>query len=217
MQSSTLCLLMSQLDRKYRDTVERLRGQRDALRSAQTQAKAKLDALQQQRVTLLEAQALVHRVAQETQSQLKFHLTELVSMAMAAVFDDPYKLDMAFEVKNNRTQVSIMFTKDGEMLVAPRDASGGGAADIAAFALRIACLSLSGDKYRRTILMDEPFTHLSENYQAKASQMMQQLAARYGLQFIIVTHEDTLIEYADTVFRVKLGPDRVSNVVRVSQ
>jgi len=34
--------------------------------------------------------------------------------------------------------------------------------------------------------------------------MIKELSTRLGLQFIIVTHEETLTEYADKVFTVKM-------------
>ena len=50
--------------------------------------------------------------------------------------------------------------------------------------------------------MDEPLKFLSKDLQSRAAEMLQDLSHRLKLQFIIVTHEEQLVEGADRVFRV---------------
>ena len=56
---------------------------------------------------------------------------------------------------------------------------------------------------RNTIILDEPFKHLSKDLHDRASQMIQNLSKQLGIQFIIVTHEPALSQFADKVFEVK--------------
>ncbi|KKK86498.1 hypothetical protein LCGC14_2762610, partial [marine sediment metagenome] len=72
-------------------------------------------------------------------------------------------------------------------------------------------------KSRNVILLDEPLKNLSQNMQDKASMMLKELSNRLGIQFIIVTHEDTLTEYADRVFRVRQSKKGVSYVKVIDQ
>jgi ABC-type sugar transport system ATPase subunit len=75
---------------------------------------------------------------------------------------------------------------------------------VAAFALRIASWSMQKPKSRNVIILDEPLKYLSENYQEKGSAMIKEISQRLGIQFIIVTHEQTLASYADKVFEVSI-------------
>jgi DNA repair exonuclease SbcCD ATPase subunit len=92
--------------------------------------------------------------------------------------------------------------KDGEE-IDPMTASGGGVVHVASFALRIAMWSLQRPRPRETILLDEPFHFLSRDLQPKASELLKVISKRLGIQFVIVTHDDSLTEAADKVFEVK--------------
>jgi ABC-type Fe3+/spermidine/putrescine transport system ATPase subunit len=70
----------------------------------------------------------------------------------------------------------------------PLDATGGGVCDVAAFALRVACLMLSQPPKRRLLVADEPFRFVSEEYRPAVRQMIETLADELGIQFILVTH-----------------------------
>lgn len=86
----------------------------------------------------------------------------------------------------------------------PMSASGGGAVDIAAFALRIASWSMNSPRTRNTIILDEPLRFLSGDNQERASAMIKELSQRLGLQFIIITHNEILSSYADRTFTTSL-------------
>lgn len=150
-----------------------------------------------------EAQALIQAVAQRTQQEIEYRIGELVTLAMEAVFPDPYALRLRFEVRRGRTEADLLFVdKNGEELD-PMDATGGGAVDVAAFALRVALWSLQRPRSRATIVMDEPFRFLSSDLQPRAGVMLREVSERLGLQFILVTHEEEILEAADRVFRVR--------------
>ena len=100
------------------------------------------------------AQAFVQNVAKETQEKLKFHIEDIVQMALDACYFDEYEFTIDFELKRGRTEAKLYFLKDGKE-VDPEDATGGGVVDVTAFALRIAAWSLS--KTDNIIIFDEPF------------------------------------------------------------
>jgi DNA repair exonuclease SbcCD ATPase subunit len=63
---------------------------------------------------------------------------------------------------------------------------------------------MQNPRLRNTIILDEPMRFLSDDYQEQASKMLKEISDRMGIQFIIITHEQTLSEYADKTFQVKL-------------
>lgn len=88
-----------------------------------------------------------------------------------------------------------------------------GAVDIAAFALRVVSWSMSYPKLRNVIILDEPMKNLSKDMQEKASMMIKEVSKKLGIQFIIVTHEDTLASYADKTFMVEKNRKGISKVI----
>ena len=150
----------------------------------------------------LKAREVINIVAKETQQQLEMRITNIVTMALAAVFPDPYEFKLVFNERRNQTEADLLLVRNGEEL-SPVDGAGGGVLDVVSFALRIAVLLMSG--YRRVIILDEPFRHLSADLQSKASEMMKMLSDKLGIQFIMVSHEEGIIDCADNIITIKKG------------
>jgi DNA repair exonuclease SbcCD ATPase subunit len=150
-----------------------------------------------------QAREIVREVGLRTQQQLQVYISDITTVASEAVFDDPYELVMEFVQRRNKTECDLYFQRN-DMRADPITASGGGAVDVAAFALRIAAWSMQIPKKRNVIILDEPLRFLSRNLQERASQMIKELSDKLGLQFIIITHEETLAEYADKTFEVSI-------------
>lgn len=149
------------------------------------------------------AKEIVREVGMQTQQQLQYHISDITSLALESIFDDPYELRVEFVKRRDKVECDLLFVRNGEG-VDPLSASGGGAVDTAAFALRIASWSMRSPRSRNTIILDEPLRFLSEDLQEKASMMIKQLSEKLGLQFIIITHEPTLATYADKEFKVSI-------------
>ena len=148
-----------------------------------------------------QAREVIRTVGLATQEQLQYHISDITSLALESIFEDPYELAVEFLQRRNKTECDLYFQRDGNK-IDPMTASGVGAVDVAAFALRIASWSMQNPHSRNTIIMDEPFRFLSEDYQEQASEMLKEISKRLGIQFIIVTHNPTLTSFADKVFEV---------------
>lgn len=153
----------------------------------------------------LKALELVKDVALLTQQQLEYHLSDMVSAGLNTVFDDSYDFVVKFERRRGKTECDLFFKK-GEELVDPLRFSGGGACDVAAFALRCASWSMT-KQYRNTLILDEPFSRLKgKEENQRAIQLMKTLSKQLKLQIICINDErisrDMIIEEADRVFEV---------------
>lgn len=146
------------------------------------------------------ARALFQRAAEITQEKLAIHLSDLVSLALKTVFDDPYKFKVEFVSKRGGTECNLLFVdKDGNEYQ-PLNSCGYGAADVASLALRVAYHSLGNT--RPVLVFDEPLRHLSTDLMEKASELIKSLSKELGLQFIIVTHSEELASDSDAIFKV---------------
>lgn len=157
-----------------------------------------------------EAQSILQTAAQLTQSTLGKQLNSVVSLALAAVFqNNPYKFIVNFEKRRNATECDLLFERNKEILK-PLSDSGFGAADIASTALRIAYWS-SGET-RPLLLIDEPCKNLSRDYHGSAATMFKELCAKLKLQMIVVTHIPDFRERCNKMFLVKMDGNGKSTV-----
>lgn len=186
-----------------RNRLEQQKGARQqvatSLTNLQVQLKEKGRSLRQHE----QAKEIIRTVGLQTQQQLQVNISDITSLALEAVFPDPYELKVEFVQRRNKTECDLYFVRNGNK-VDPLTASGVGAVDVAAFALRIASWSMQAPHSRNTIILDEPFRFLSKNYQEQASLMLKEISKKLGIQFLIISHEEALTEGVDKVFQVSI-------------
>jgi len=160
-----------------------------------------------------QALIILQTVAKKTQSELEYKISELVSLALESVFDDPYKMRLIYETKRNKTEANILFERNGEQFH-PLSSTGGGVVDIASFSLRMALWTLADKKTDNVLILDEPFRFLSRDRLVRAGLMMKEISEKLGLQIIMVSHLDDLIDGADKVFKItqRKGISKVEEV-----
>ena len=153
-----------------------------------------LSSLKKKKVTLRKkiqdlevAQKVTQIVAEGLQKKAHDKIAHVVSRCLATIFEEPYQFNIIFEQKRGKTEARLVFNRNG-MEVDPLTASGGGAVDVAAFALRLSCLLLNQPPVSKVVILDEPFKFVSVAYRDNIKDLLYQLSKELGLQFIIVTH-----------------------------
>ena len=189
--------------KELRNVLTKKQGERQKTETSLRKSQAEIVTLKKEIRQHEEAREIVRQVGLKTQKQLQFHISDITSMALEAVFDNPYELVADFVERRNKTECDLLF-KRGEEYLNPTEASGGGAVDVASFALRLASYTMQNPKSRHTIILDEPLRFLSVDLQERASRMIKELSERLHLQFIIITHESSLADYADKTFQVSI-------------
>jgi len=191
-----------------RNKLEQQKGQRMQIEKNIAEAKTNLDSLEKDLREHEQAREIIRAVGLKTQEMLQYHIGDITSLALESVFDDPYMLTAEFVQRRNKTECDLRFVKEGTEME-PLSASGGGAVDVAAFALRIASWSMAHPRTRNTILLDEPFKHLKgEKANLRVLEMVRQLSRKLNLQIIMVSDEriprEDIIANADKVFETKI-------------
>jgi DNA repair exonuclease SbcCD ATPase subunit len=150
---------------------------------------------------VLPAQALLKRIAQETQSKIKIHMENIVQLALDAIWEDKYEFQIIFEPKRSGTEARIVLIDDNEEMDPYQD-DAGGCVDIVALTLRISAYTLS--KTRNFIMMDEPMRFVSRDLQQAAAEIISELSKKLSIQFLINTHSNEIESVADRIFHVTL-------------
>jgi len=192
---------------KYRKLLNTQEGERDYIQKEINGLNERKTALEKRIKIKEKAYLFIEQIALETQQQLEFNLNEMVSAGLNSVFDTHYDFDTHFEIKRGRPECTMSFKKKGR-LIDPLEFSGLGAADVAAFSLRASSLSMA-ERYRRVLLLDEPFQRLKgEKENKRVIQLMKSISKKLNLQIICVNDEraarEDIIEGADKVFYVQL-------------
>jgi DNA repair exonuclease SbcCD ATPase subunit len=147
-----------------------------------------LAAAQERLEQILTAQKLVQEVAEQVQTRAHQQIASVVTRCLKAVFgDDAYEFKIRFSQKRGRTEAQLLFVRDG-LEIEPTEAAGGGVIDVAAFALRLACLVLIRPQKRKLLVLDEPFRFLSQEFRPAVRELLETLARETGIQMIVVTH-----------------------------
>lgn len=149
----------------------------------------------------LKARALIQEISQQTQKELEFHISNLVTLAISIVFpDENINFIVRFEKRRNKTECDLLFEENGNEY-RPLEGSGYGTVDIAAFALRLALWSLNPTV--EIMILDEPFRDVSPDLQDRVGEMVKTLSDKLGLQIIMVSHAEDVNIQADKTFVIK--------------
>jgi DNA repair ATPase RecN len=167
------------------------------------QNKITLDNLNDRIKLLEQAQVFLQKVAQDTQSQLKFQIEDIVNLALETCFPNEYKFQLQFNIARGKTDAELVFLsqKMGRP-IDPMNCAGCGTLDVTCFALRLACYALQVG-IDNVIILDEPMKFVSKDLLESVSQFMKEISTKLGIQMIMVTHETQFIDIADKIFSVR--------------
>lgn len=184
---------------QLRNSLERQKGQRDQIKQMIRETKEKIKEKKHDLRQHEQAREIIKEIGLKTQQQLQYHISDITSLALEAVFDDPYELVAEFVQRRNKTECDLYFLRN-DVRVDPLSASGGGAIDVASFALRIASWSMQRPRSRNVLILDEPFHWVSNDLKPKASELLKQVSEKLNLQLIMITHSELLTQSADRTF-----------------
>lgn len=194
--------------------LEKRKGQRDHTKTRLESVKKSLREARKELKRTEHAREIIREVGIRTQRELQYHISDLVSSALSAVYpDDPYDFSVEFVRQRNRTECLLRLERGGTPFH-PLEATGGGVVDVAAFALRIVSWTIERPRRRNALILDEPFRFLDRDAEELAGEMLKEMAGKLGLQIIMVTHSERLAEAADRCFRV-VKKGETSHVERV--
>lgn len=204
--------------KQYRTALERQKGQKEQIERDIKQTKSNRLLLRSSLKQHEKAREIIKEVGIKTQQQLQYNISEITSLALEAVFDNPYELIVEFVDRRNKTECDLYFERN-EVRVEPLEASGFGAVDIASFALRAASWSMQRPKTRSVLIQDEPLKHLkNEDTNRRALDMVKEISKQLGMQIIMVSDErvsrEATIEATDKLFEtsIKKGITKIKEI-----
>lgn len=197
----------------YLDKIQKAKGKRDLLQSQADMCSKGIAEKTEYLVNLEKAQAFIQEVAKKTQEQLKYHIEDVVQLAIDSIFPNEYQFSIEFDIKYGKTSCFLIFKSNGYEIDILK-AAGGGVVDIASLALRIAVWSIG--RTDNVLILDEPIARIQPaDLQASAWGVIKELSHRLGLQFIIISNStnngEAIHMVADKEFRVTKQKEFIAN------
>ena len=197
----------------FRSSLEQQKGAREHVISLHNNAVKASTALTVKAHKIEMARTVIQEVAKQTQAELEYHISDTVTNALAAVFDDPYTFRLEFVLRRDKTEADEYWEKDGHEY----QPNGGGVRDISAYAMQQAMLSLQ-NKGENILILDESWKHTKPvEAQRRAISLVREVSKEMDMQIIMVTSAETdkykdMFTDEDKVFTVK----KVNNISQVT-
>ena len=118
-----------QLLTDYISKIEQLKGKRTFLRGQITQFEKDKHTQSLRLISIEEAQTFIQVVAKETQEQLRYHIEDIVQLALDAVFPGEYDFRVVFEIKRGKTEARLCFLRNN-IEIDPLTSAGGGVSEL---------------------------------------------------------------------------------------
>ena len=196
----------------YKSLLLQYEGMRKQLIDSLQDNRKRLEFLNVRSRLIDDVQLFLQKIAQDTQSNLRIQVEDIVNLALDTCFPNEYVFSLDFRLARGKTEAELIFkSKKTGRVVDPMNGAGGGVVDLTAFALRIASYVLERG-VDNVIVLDEPFRFISRDLQLRAGEILRTLSTKLNLQIIMVTHITNMIDIANKVFEVKKNDDGISVV-----
>lgn len=180
----------------YRNQLNSLLADHRAVSSSVQYEQKELMAAQDNETNAVEAQEIIQLVAMVIQQEAHDKIAGVVTRCLEAVFEETYEFEIRFERKRGRTEATLVFVRGDLVLTDPINEAGGGVIDVAAFALRLACLVLERPIRRRVLVLDEPFSRIrGDSNRQRMRQLIESLAEDFDVQFVLNIDGDAFPEF----------------------
>jgi len=205
--------------KSLRTNLERKKGEQSAVQRQVAEIKERVEHFGKEVDWSEQAQIIIQTVAKETQQQLEYRISELVSLAQASVFDSPWNLKLDFVLRRGRTECDLLWEKtDGRQSKDITYGGGGGESDTGALGLQFSMWSLQRPRTRNFMTLDEPLKHLKGGeFPERGALMIKEISKGINLQILMISHIPEQVAGADSILEVikkKIGKDEISQVIR---
>lgn len=187
---------------------------KSTLETKEVQKKSKEETLSLHNSTLEEINQIMlacKLILEKITYQNKVKIEEFITYALQNIFTDrDYRIELEIKEDTKRPALTMMLVENG-IKQDIKDAVGGGIITTLGFLLQIYYLEVYNKN--KIMFIDEGLKEVSKldqeaeniDYLGNLLQFLKWLSEDRGYKFVVVTHDDTVREVADTVYRVRLG------------
>jgi DNA repair ATPase RecN len=167
--------------------------------------------LSDERATADRVSGVLSKIGSERDAAARAQVEGLVTSGLQAIFEENLSFHLVESTSRQTPQIDFVvrthLPDSSSFETDVMNARGGGLAAVVGLLLRVVLILLtraSGKKAPDVLVLDETLAHLSREYLDAAGQFLRTLCDSTGLQLIIVTHQQELVEFADVSYRLRL-------------
>ena len=168
-------------------------------------------------ILLEEFRAIFIESAKVMRDKAKAHFEKIITDALQFISQDSaYKFVIEESIVRGKPAYEFYIESmvNGEICKKkPEDSCGGGFIDIIAITAKVAYLQIFNNPkiMNACFIMDEPCKMVSEQMSVKAAEYIKFLGKQFGLQIIMVTHNENIAAIADKTFVVTKNRNGISS------
>jgi len=150
-----------------------------------------------------EALQFLENVANSRRGAMKAQIENVVTEALSFIYGDTYRIELVYDVKNNRSFMEIELVKETPQGPVRRqmDGFGGGVSDTISVPLRLLVL-LASRQTDPVCILDECYKHMDLTRVDRVAEFMCDVSHRLALQVIMLSHHVAMHEVADSAWHV---------------
>lgn len=162
---------------------------------------------------LKEAKEIINATGILAQEEVQQVIEQLVTECLQYIFGASFSFKMENRIVRNQPETYLYVLENGNLFSLKEDEAGG-VLDIVSLALRIAIWAIQVNKTQAIMIFDEPARFLSKNNLFSFGKMLKEVSSKLKLQMILVSHEEGIINLADSSYRV-FRKNEISFVERI--
>jgi len=202
---------------EFQSTLIQREGQLKMAEEELKQSEVDVEGIRVYRNTVLLSRDILSKIAKMKREETTQKIEKIVSHGLQTVLKD---MSTKFKIIEHQTEKNInyKFALEGKGYTSEdiRNEKGGGIQNLVSFMLTVILSIMLDAKQTRFFVFDEKFAQLSRNYLPAAGALMRELADRMGCQFLLISHQTELEEYADVVYEFVQNSVGVTSAKRVT-
>lgn len=192
--------------REYNDTQNKI-GEKSVLEGEIKNIEKRLIEIQKLDELHSQCSYVLQQIETTMRSKTIDEIETLVTLAIQEILGtDLLKFKIVYEAKRNVVNAEfrvINVQTDTEYDII--HSFGGGLIDVISIALRI--IFIYHSSLKKVLILDEIGKFISNDMQSRFGKFLKRISHELGIQIILISHKDQVVEYADRILQVSLNGD----------
>ena len=131
-------------------------------------------------------------------------LEELLTLGVSRIFQDrDYRVEIKVSEKRSSKCAELYLIDGGHAFMMRDSCVAGGILVVVGFLIQV--FYVANLDVSKTLFLDEALSNISTQYLDNFFSFVKELSEQIGLTFILITHDNRFLEYADRIYKVNNG------------
>jgi DNA repair exonuclease SbcCD ATPase subunit len=198
---------LKSIESKFSDLTQRLgsvQGEYNYLNEEKNTLELNLISYEHDKETHIKAVELLTAVQKVSQEKIREGFETLITQGLQYVFENKCTFELNFGRRGNLQELDFNLKQPGfEEAYDILDTDSGGIINVVSITLRLVLMEINTPKITGFVLLDEPFTGVSDCYIERARDFIQQIHEKLKRQIIIISHEKVYTESNYNIIEIK--------------